>query len=454
MAVVVTVTCSLVLPETSAYAGEPDWAQIELTPGEYLDGAAEVAVNHRSGAVHVAGLTGITRDHEDLALVDYTGDGTRLADRRYDGPPSSGRLESQFPVVGIAVSPTLATVYVAGKSFDGDQTFVDTVAWGRTGPPQWTSHYPLPDFSSAIGLARNEATGDVYTLANIDGDGPIGDTQLLLAFSADGTPRWESRFRVTPESDTGPSSVAVDRVTGNVYTTGRNVTGRNVFVVTTAHNAQGQLLWSGEVPGDGGRVVAVDHASGHVVVAGLGPDGEPLTLAYASTGQLLWSVAEPGRENETLVDLVVDPGSGTVVQTGYEDVATPAGGDRDNYVTRAYGAGGQLLWTQRYNGGADRGDRASAMALDSRRGVVYVTGTSDREKYLSTPTDATTVAYDLAGNQLRVDRYASRYHFNVAYDVAVDLRDGSVHVVGDVVTQSGINSGAFVLGYPTASPTG
>lgn len=107
--------------------------------------------------------------------------------------------------------------------------------------------------------------------------------------------------------------------------------------------------------------------------------------------------------------------------------------------------------TRTYNGVADRSDRPSALALDSRRGVVYVTG-SDRDKYSSSPVDATTVAYDLAGNLLREDRYASRYHYNAGYDVAVDPRDGSVHVAGIVVTQPGLSSGALTLGYPTAAP--
>ncbi len=96
----------------------------------------------------------------------------------------------------------------------------------------------------------------------------------------------------------------------------------------------------------------------------------------------------------------------------------------------------------------------AAMALDSRRCVAQVTGSSPRESFMRTPVDATTVAYDMAGTLLRVDRYTSRYHVNSAEDVAVDPRDGSVHIAGTVVRRSGLNSDCFALAYPTASPTG
>lgn len=452
--VVGAVACSLLLPGTSAYAGDPDWARIEVTPGEYVDSAQLVAVDPRTGSVHVAGnVADADFTSSVLGLVDYTADGTKLADRRYYGPSGAGTLRHEFPA-GIAVSPTRATVYVAGRSStDDSRFFVDTVAWGRTGPPQWSSHYPLPAGGEVWGLGRNEATGDVYTLASYDtDDGSPGSAQLLLAFGADGTPRWERTFRISPLSSTRPMSIAVDRVTGNIYTTGSNFLRGDSSVVTIAYDAQGRLLWSEQLPGQRGVAIAVDPASGHVVVGGYAPDGELLTLAYDPDGQLQWSVTEPSTEGSTFVDLAVDPRTGTVIQTGYDNPEPM--GRRNDYVTRAYDLTGQPLWTRIYNGVGDRSDRPGALVLDSRRGVVYVTGTSDRDSYLSSHTDVTTVAYDLAGNLLRVDRYASRYHFNYGEDIAVDPRDGSVHVAGTVYTQAGLNSGALALSYPTAAPAG
>lgn len=78
-----------------------------------------------------------------------------------------------------------------------------------------------------------------------------------------------------------------------------------------------------------------------MVVGGNGPDGELLTMAYDPTGQLLWSVVEPGTGTDTLVDLAVDPRTGTVVQTGYDN-PEPIG-RRSDFITRAYDGAGNPL---------------------------------------------------------------------------------------------------------------
>lgn len=89
--------------------------------------------------MHVAGNVGDADFvDDDLGLVDDTADGTKLTHRRYDGAADPGFVRNDWPV-GIAVAPTRATVYVAGRSvLDGDQFFLDTVAWGRTGAPEWS----------------------------------------------------------------------------------------------------------------------------------------------------------------------------------------------------------------------------------------------------------------------------------------------------------------------------
>src|SRR5437667_1234634 len=67
-----------------------------------------------------------------------------------------------------------------------------------------------------------------------------------------------------------------------------------------------------------------------------------------------------------------------------------------DYATVAYDPKGNQLWAARYNGPANGDDSARGVAVDSKTGHVYVTGSSEAQ--------FATVAYDLKGNQLWVTR--------------------------------------------------
>lgn len=120
--------------------------------------------------------------------------------------------------------------------------------------------------------------------------------------------------------------------------------------------------------------------------------------------------------------------SGNVYVTGSGYRAGAPGFDGTDYVTIKYNSSGVQQWLVRYNGPADRFDKATAIAVDIS-GNVYVTGWS----YGTTGTgnyDYTTIKYNSNG----VEQWMARYSGVTKLDdnaeaIAVDA-SGNVYVTG------------------------
>jgi hypothetical protein len=113
---------------------------------------------------------------------------------------------------------------------------------------------------------------------------------------------------------------------------------------------------------------------------------------------------------------------GNVYVTGW----SVGDGTETDYATVKYDSSGNELWVARYDGPANRSDKAYAIALDSE-GNVYVTGYSSGD---GTLLDYATVKYDSSGNELWVARYngpANIYAY--ACDIVVDASN-NVYVTG------------------------
>jgi uncharacterized delta-60 repeat protein len=162
---------------------------------------------------------------------------------------------------------------------------------------------------------------------------------------------------------------------------------------------------------DGAYRIALD-AAGNVYVTGwsnTGTNGYDFnTVKYDAAGNELWGARYdgPGHGADVPCGIAVDD-AGNVYVTGN---SCGSGTDED-YATLKYDAGGNVLWTARYDGPGPVQDHAYGIAVDAS-GNVYVAGYS------------ATIKYDTDGNELWVSRLPS-----IHYAITVDAL-GNSYVCG------------------------
>src|SRR5262249_19824289 len=153
-----------------------------------------------------------------------------------------------------------------------------------------------------------------------------------VKYSSSGDPLWTNRYNGPGNNDDVPYSLAVDFL-GNVFVTGSSYDsgGTNADFATVAYSNTGAPLWTNRYngPGNGNdfaRAAAAD-ANGNVLVAGYsigsGTGYDYVTLKYSGSGTPLWTNRYNGTANrdDYLVGMVVD-GNGNVLVTGYSDNGT------------------------------------------------------------------------------------------------------------------------------------
>jgi outer membrane protein assembly factor BamB len=225
-----------------------------------------------------------------------------------------------------------------------------------------------------------------------------------------GSQLWVSRYNGPASSGDFASSVAVSPDGGTVFVTGTTAAfTRSADYATVAYSAAtGAQLWASRYNGpangqDVANSLAVSPDGAAVFVTGTS-QGDYGTVAYnAATGAQLWASRYngPANRNDYALSVAVSPGGATVFVTGHSQ-----GGASDfDYATVAYNAAtGARRWVSRYNAPANRGDRASSLAVSPGGATVFVTGTS---RGATSGQDYATVAYNAATG---ARRWASRYN--------------------------------------------
>jgi hypothetical protein len=177
-----------------------------------------------------------------------------------------------------------------------------------------------------------------------------------------------------------------------------------------------------------GSAIAVDK-NDNVFVTGtswnpFNPDPDYGTVAYSSAGVPMWTnrYNGPANKDDEAWAVAVDS-SGNVFVTGYSGVSS---GECCDYATVAYSPTGTQLWVRRYNGPGNSQDWPHTIAVDNV-GNVFVTGESYAANGYS---DFATLAYSNTGTPLWTNRYngPANLHDDVGA-IAVD-KSGNVFVSG------------------------
>jgi hypothetical protein len=238
---------------------------------------------------------------------------------------------------------------------------------------------------------------------------------LLLAYSGAGIPLWTNRHDSPWHLADVASSLGVDP-DGNVIVAGTSETasGSYDFLVLKYSNT-GQALWTNYYNSGGldqATTLALD-ANGNIFVSGRssGIGEDYATLAYSPAGIPLWTnrFNGTGNANDNPVAIAVDR-DGDVFVTG----ASAGTFFYPDYATVAYSGAGLPLWTNRYDGPANRDDNPSGIAVDDV-GHVFVTGSA-----IGASQDYTTIAYSASGIPLWTNHFNGPQAFGDSASIAVD----------------------------------
>lgn len=349
-------------------------------------------------------------------------------------------------------------IYVTGNSYDTSTSDYTTVKYAANGTQLWVARYNGPrnsvDFATAIAV---DSKGNVYVTGSSRTANNYDD-YATIKYSPTGKQLWVARYNSPTHGNDAAADLAIDRM-GNVYVTGRSI---NDYA-TVKYNSAGRQLWvrrySGFWMGAGATAIAVDNAGNAYVTgsrnSGRYGDNDLATVKYAPDGRQLWIAIynEAVIEMNKGTDIAVD-NSGNVYVTGhtntYRSFSSYGDFDETDFVTIKYDASGRQRWKALYNGPANGGDYAQALALDGA-GNVYVTGFSNGQHVNGDYINAnyTTVKYNTNGARLWVAHYnGPANNHDHAFALAVD-RAGNAYVTGTSMG-SGTNFDYAVIKYSAA----
>jgi hypothetical protein len=350
---------------------------------------------------------------------------------------------------------------------------VGILKYSNDGVPLWTNYFPRPLFTR-LALAVDNS-GNVFFLGinviayssagvplwtnqrvnaiTLDNDGnvfvagfsaPPGNTNYAtIKYSNAGVPLWTNRYNGPGNGDDRAWAIAVDR-SGNVFVTGESQRifgeSQSVDYATIKYSNEGVGLWTNRYDGgfyDSANAIAVD-SSGNVFVTGessVNRDAaisfaDYATVAYSNSGVPLWTNRYDGPANEgDIASAIAVDSSGNVFVTGESVTVRDFISDPPDYATINYSNAGVPLWTNYYNGPANMSDQPSAIAVDST-GNVFVTGLSFDAPCCPVSTAYATIAYSKTGELLWENRCNGPDNvYSSPHSIAVD-RAGNVFVTG------------------------
>jgi len=366
---------------------------------------------------------------------------------RYDGLGNGDDVARN-----LVVSPDGSRVFVAGDSVgsSGDRDY-GTVAYdASTGTQLWGMAYDGPgkgtDEAFAIGVSPG---GSKVFVTGVSPGSSGDDDYATVAYDAvTGSQLWASRYDGPAKQEDQATALSVSPDGDRLFVTGfsqSSSTGLD-FATVAYDTGTGARLWVRRYNGPGdvddkANAIGVGPGGGMIYVTGFGyrtpvGPGDFITVAYdAANGSRLWvrRYNGPAQRGADALALAVSPGGSRVFVTGY----TYDSQGYADYATVAYDAAtGGMQWARRYKGPAGSDDLAFAVQVSPGGSLVFVTGSSIGS---ATGYDYGTVAYAASTG---VQRWATRYSgpgdgADQALDLAVSPDGTEVFVTGFSVRLTG-----------------
>jgi uncharacterized delta-60 repeat protein len=421
-----------------------EWVARYNGPGSLSDQAKAITVDD-SGYIYVTGMSVGSGTGGDYATIKYDKDGNEIWVARYDG----GFYDD---ACAIAMDEN-GDIYVTGTSCGSSYNNYDwaTIKYNSSGVEEWVARYngPKDSLDEAKAIAVDH-WGNVYVTGYCDRyyNTSSGD-YLTIKYNNSGVKQWEARYDGTAHEGDRAEALCIDSV-GNIYITG---TSREINtyadITTIKYDTNGNIEWIEKYEGtydDYGKAIAVDNLGNIYVIGGTfnpGTRDDYITIKYNNSGVEQW-VRYFG-----ILDAATDEAHAIAVDN-LGNVYITGEGANDygyDYATVKYDSLGIEHWVAWYDGGMYERDVAVAVAVDESSNV-YVTGYSYGS---NSNNDYATIKYNSSGMEQWIARYnGSANSGDCATAIALD-ESSNVYVTG-YSADSGTNYDYATLKYLPAGP--
>ena len=272
------------------------WTQIINGPGNGTDKVYDM-VKDNSGNFYLTGrvapLLNTTNDNCYTAKFDA------LGNILWAQTFNIGTNEDRGIVVRVS---QIGNVYVAGRTFNGNDYDVFLLKYNNNGAQQWVQNYSGGNGDDEPKDMALDANENIYITGTTEEVTDSVFDYLTMKFLADGTQAWVKKFNGTGLGDDEAVSLAVDSE-GNVFSIGKSdvdpSVNQNYDIVVIKYDATGNQIWVINYNGDSnaddtGDDIAVNnnnliYMTGHTNKGSvLAPNYDAITTILDQSGNVLW----------------------------------------------------------------------------------------------------------------------------------------------------------------------
>jgi hypothetical protein len=342
------------------------------------------AVVSGPGGVYVAGrvngaLPGaVAKGGSDAFVRKYSANGKELWTRQFGTPERDAATAVASDATGIYVAGTTRG-RLPGETANGlSDGFLRK--YGPTGTLLWTRQFGTSNEDAVHGVAVSTAgvvvTGE--TLGIFEGESAHGlQDGFVLAFGADGAPKWSNQFGTTSSDDATAvaadgSRVYVSGATAGAFSGRQSRGGKDAFL--RKYGAGGSLDWTrqfGTSSSDGASGVAVSTAGVFATGSTAGTfsheasegGGDAFVRRYGTNGSVGWTTQFGTNDRDDA--MAIAAGAGGVQVAGATIGRFPGQttvGHADAFLQRVTPSG-DLGWVRQFGSAAN--DNATGVTLDA-----------------------------------------------------------------------------------------